>query len=383
MIKILHVINDLAIGGTEHLLVKHIQQLALTQPNEIHHVVVLGTKDSASPEYLARLPASPVFLNFSGRYRDSLATATCLWRLRQLIRRVKPDLLHSYHWNANVFTEMARRGLGMPHVVEVVDRRGDRDAPRFIARTKVRLTGWLLRRGDVRFAAVSEACRKYAIQQWQINPGHIVTAHNGIPASEFETPTRGGVPGRALVLGTISNFTAEKGHRYLLEAMALLRDQGLSVELRVAGGGRGVDQSALNVLVSRLDLGDRVRFVGRVPSAAAFYRELDCFVIPSIFAEGLPTTILEAMAARLPVVATDVGGATEAVRDGIEGLIVAPRDPAALAQAVARLAADPQRLRAMGDAGLQRVRDAFTIERMTQTIREQVYRPLLSRTSRH
>lgn len=381
--KILHIINDLATGGTEHLLVKHVQQLARVQPGHDHRVIVLGSAKGASAEYLARLPVPPTYLGFSGRYRDPVATASCLWRLRRLLGQSQPDLVHSYLWNANVFSELARRGRGIPHAVHVVDRRGDRDAKRFVARAKVRLTGRLLCRGDMRFAAVSEACREHAIRQWQIDPRQIVTAHNGIPAAEFDVRERPIVAGRAPVVGTISNFKAEKGHRYLLEGMALLRDQGVPFELRVAGGGRGVDRAALEALVERLGLGEWVQFIGRVPSAAAFYRDIDLFVIPSIFAEGLPTTILEAMAARLPVVATDVGGAIEAVRDGIEGLIVPPRDPGALAQAVAALVADPERMRAMGEAGARRVREAFSIERMTATILEQVYQPLLDAAAGH
>lgn len=373
---ILHVINDLATGGTEHLLVKHIQQLRESQPSLVNMVVVLGNSDSASADYVARLPSPPVFLGFTGSYRDLLASGVCLMRLRNLFNKCNPCLVHSYLWNANVFTELARTGLGVPHVVAVVDRRGDRDDPRFLARTKVRMTGRLFQADDIRFVAVSDACRKHALQQWRIDPDHILTAYNGIPAADFESPLRVYTEARPLVLGTISNFTAEKGHRYLLMAIALLRDQGVSVGLRIAGSGRSNDQALLEDIVARFSLSDRVSFVGRVPSAANFYRGIDLFVNPSVDAEGLPTTILEAMASGLPVLATDVGGATEAVRDGIEGVIVPPRDSSALAEALARMVSDPQCLQTMGRAGLHRVREVFTIKSMTETIYRQIYLPL-------
>lgn len=375
--KVLHIINDLATGGTEHLLVKQVRQLAITAPTITNQVLVLGDPQSAREEYLERLPASPMFLGFSGRYRDPVATAVCLRRLRRVLRASRPDLVHSYLWNANIFTELARVGLDIPHVVHVVDRRGDRHDRRLVARIKVRLSGRLLDRRDVRFAAVSDACREHAIIHWRVAPERIVTAHNGIPVEEFDPGPRAPLTDREPVLGTISNFKQEKGHRYLFEAVALLRDQGLRLHLKVAGGGQAIDQAELAALVDRLGISDQVSFVGRVPAAAAFYREIDIFVIPSIYAEGLPTTILEAMAARLPVVATDVGGATEAVRDGIEGLIVPPRDPAALAQAITVLANDPRRSAEMGEAGARRVRAAFSIEQMTATLVERVYRPLL------
>jgi len=375
--RILHVINDLSIGGTEHLLVKHVRQLARAERDAESVVVVLGVAEAASAEYLERLPGPPTFLGFSGRYRNPFSTAICLWRLRQVVRDVKPDLIHSYLWNSNVFAELARRGFDLPHAVHVVDRRGDREDRRVRARMKVRLTGALLGRGDVRFASVSEACREHAIQQWRISSDRVVTAHNGIPVADFNVEYRRPVDTSVPVLGTLSNFAEEKGHRYLFEAIALLRDRGVRLEVRVAGGGREKDRAALDACVSRHGIENQVQFVGTVPSAAAFYREIDLFVVPSIFAEGLPTTILEAMAARLPVVATDVGGAIEAVRDGIEGLIVPPCNPEALAQAIASLAAAPERMLAIGEAGARRVRDLFSIERMTSTIINSVYRPLL------
>ena len=374
---ILHVINDLATGGTEHLLVKHVQQLNEVKPGLEQLVVVLGKKDTASVDYLSRLPRPPIFLGFSGRYRDLIASGICVLRLRSLFHKYHPCLLHSYLWNANVFTEIARNGLGIPHVVAVVDRRGDWNDPRFMARAKVRVTGRMLKGHDVRFVAVSDACRAHAIQQLQVNPEQIVTARNGIPPAEFEVPRRPHPGGRPLVLGTISNFTAEKGHRYLLEAIALLRDRGFFVKLRIAGGGRVSDQAVLERLVARLELSDRVLFIGRVTSAAKFYQGIDLFVNPSIDSEGLPTTILEAMASGLPVLATDVGGATEAVRDGIEGVIVPPRDAVSLSIALERLLNAPQTMHVMGEAGSQRVRDVFTITGMTETILYQIYQPLL------
>jgi len=244
--KVLHVINDLATGGTEHLLVKHVQQSVAQEAGLESVVIVLGSRDTARPEYLERLPCAPRFLGFTGKYRDPFGSAGCLRRLRQEIRSARPDLVHSYLWNANVFTELARERLGIPHVVHVVDRRGDRNDERWVARNKVRLTGRLVGKKDVRFVAVSDACREHAMAHWLVRAEHIVTAHNGIPAREFAGSPRAELEGRVPVLGTISNFKEEKGHRYLLEALALLRGRGVDVLLRIAGGSRGTDAAKLN-----------------------------------------------------------------------------------------------------------------------------------------
>jgi len=375
--RILHIINDLATGGTEHLLVKHVQELSRQHSRFESEVVVLGTRETASREYLERLPSEPKCLGFSGRYRDPFGSTGCLRRLRQEIRAAQPDLVHSYLWNANVFTELARVQLGVPHMVHVVDRRGDRNNRRWVARNKVRLSGRLLSKRDVRFVAVSDACRMHAIEQWLVRPERIVTAHNGIPTQEFAGPPRSSIAGRVPVLGTISNFKEEKGHRVLLEAVRLLQDRGIDVQVKIAGGGRGADVEKLKEQTRSLGICGCVEFVGQVPSAADFYREIDLFVIPSIFAEGLPTTILEAMASGLAVLATNVGGAVEAVRDAVEGRIVPPRDPESIAGAVGELLADPRGLLEMGKAGQLRVGDGFTIQKMTATIVEQGYVPLI------
>lgn len=376
--RIVHVINDLAVGGTENLLARHLACLRVEYPQVESQVVVLGGPEAVAGEYLDLLPIEPRYLEFSGRYRDPWEAFRCVSRLRGFLKESRPDLVHSYLWNADIFTAIARMGLGIPQVAHVVDRRGDRNANRLVARGKVRLTSRLLNRPDVRFAAVSEACRRHVLEHWLVAPDSVVTAPNGITLEHFDSGPRRLRKGAMPVLGTISNFKQEKGHHVLFEAMAELKRRGIPLRLKVAGGGRGVVREALELSIAKLELEDEVELVGRVSSASEFYRSIDLFVIPSIAAEGLPTTILEAMASRLPVVATDVGGAVEAVRNEMEGIIVPSCDPVALADAIASIATDPDRLLNMGEAGNARVRERFTIEDMTRDVVEQVYRPLLS-----
>jgi glycosyltransferase involved in cell wall biosynthesis len=172
----------------------------------------------------------------------------------------------------------------------------------------------------------------------------------------------------------LSRFAEEKGHRYMIEAVALLAAAHVDVSLRLAGGGHTLHE--VQSQVRQLGIDDRVQFVGAVSSSADFYRELDAFVVPSVHSEGLPTTILEAMATGLPVIATDVGGAAEAIEDGTHGLIVPPQDPAALARAIRWLCDNVEHARRFGIAASRQVRAKFTVERMTRAIVEQVYAPL-------
>lgn len=378
-VKILHVISDLKIGGSQSLLVKHAHQLANCYPSIDARICVLaGFKDS-DKRYLGKLPTDPVPLDFSGRYRNPFDVARCILALRHQVRDFQPDIVHSYLWISDIICALALRGTGIGQVCHVLDRRLERDATRLATRLKARATGALLRNGEKRFVAVSDTCRDYAIRNLSIDPANVVTAYNGIFPEQFGGGKEGKADRRPLTIGTLSRLDEEKGHRYLIDAFARLTIQDPHTRLKIAGDGPLLTE--LSSAVEAAGLVSRVEILGPVESAADFYRQIDLFVIPSIFAEGLPTTILEAMASSLPVIASDVGGSTEAVRHEMDGLIVPPRDSGALADAIRTLANDREQRRQMGAAGYKRVRDDFTVSQMTRTIVENVYRPLLLEAS--
>ena len=161
----------------------------------------------------------------------------------------------------------------------------------------------------------------------------------------------------------------EKGYEYALEAVRRLLDDGVPVRLEIVGDvppeRRGSRDERARILEAMADLGieDRVHLHGAASSdgVARHLRSADVMLHASL-TEGLPTAVVEAMATCLPVVATDVGGVREAVDDGVEGLVVPPRDPGALAGALVRLHRDPALRRRMGQAGRSRVHTGFTFE---------------------
>ena len=154
----------------------------------------------------------------------------------------------------------------------------------------------------------------------------------------------------------------------LLAAARLLTDRGVPV--RVVAVGQGPQEAETRALHASLDLGDRVLLTGRRDDAVAVMGACDAFVMASSN-EGLPVAIMEALALGLPVVSTAVGGIPEAITDGVEGLLVPPRDPEALAGAITRVATDPT-LRAALARGAAAAGDRYDI---TATVRriEAVY----------
>jgi glycosyltransferase involved in cell wall biosynthesis len=208
-----------------------------------------------------------------------------------------------------------------------------------------------IRRGTPAFVAGEELVGRYGA------PG--ARLFNLYPALSRDFPVLAGprpldgIPGRPLRLVTVARLSREKGLGDLLTAIALLVAEGRPVTLTVAGSGP--DEERLAALAAELELGERVRFAGFVPhgpAIVALLDEADVFVLPSR-SEGLPHSVAESMARGLPVVATAVGGIPELLGDG-SGVIVAPGDPAALAQAIGALHADPARRAALSASSLAR-----------------------------
>jgi glycosyltransferase involved in cell wall biosynthesis len=166
--------------------------------------------------------------------------------------------------------------------------------------------------------------------------------------------------GPPMVVGSVAHLSAEKGHAYLVEAAA--RIPRVRERIRLVIVGDGDCRSKLQERVSQLGLDEVVHFAGFQSAIPELLRSFDLFVMPSL-SEGLSSAILSAMAAGLAVVATDVGGIPELVRPEVNGILVPPADPDALARAIEKLADEPEEAFRMGAAGRRRMEQFFTLER--------------------
>jgi L-malate glycosyltransferase len=252
--------------------------------------------------------------------------------------------------------------MPVKHVVHVHDMRPWLASPHLRHRIRRTVYRFFLDRSDVRFVACVEAVEEYARRHF-LRPRHrAATIHSGIdlgrfrPAPEADGTTR---PASSVMLGTAGVFQPLKGHDYLLRALADVRAKGLDVRLRIAGGGSRADD--FKRLAERLGVVSATEFLGRVQNMVAFYCTIDIYVLPSL-SEGLPLSILEAMAMAKPVISTRTGGIPFEVREGEDGLLVPTADAAALGAAIERLAMDPAARARMGRSGKDRVESGFRIE---------------------
>jgi glycosyltransferase involved in cell wall biosynthesis len=184
-------------------------------------------------------------------------------------------------------------------------------------------------------------------------------------------PQPRGTTNREWVLGTLALFRPRKGLDVLLDALAKLRREGLPVRLRAVGGFETPEyERQIKTLADQLGLVDAVEWIGFADDVDREFARMDLFVLPSLFGEGLPMVVLEAMAAGVPVVATRVEGVPEAIRDGRDGLLAEPGDPFSLARAIGRVVRGEVDWTALRTSGLRRHADAFSDRSMAAGVAE-------------
>ena len=286
-------------------------------------------------------------------------------QLSRWLRRNEIDLVHAHMYRAEVVGTRAAVAAGTPVIVATVHSsrvRSDEDrallaslAPAMdrlivpsqsIAR-KVRAEG-----RDARFAAIP----------------------NGVDLSRFASPvppcrlrTEFDIPANAPLLGVVARLEPEKGHRHLIAAMAAILGEAPDAWLAIVGEGSEAD--ALRAQAASLGVAERVVFTGRRDDVTAVTADLTIALLPSL-REAQGISILEAMALRRPVVAAAVGGIPEVVTDGVDGLLVPPADPAALAAAAVRLIRDPALRERIAEAGYRTVAERFSIDAQVRRIEE-------------
>ncbi len=289
--------------------------------------------------------------------------------LRRRIRREKYDIVHFHTNRAHALSLWLPRGKQSPKYV--VTRRMDYPTG------KSRYTRYLYNQRVDGVVAISQTIA-VLLAESGVDSKKIRVIYSGIDCQPFELLAPGSQAHKEeVVVGIVASLAARKGHRFLLEAAALLKGEGYRFKYLLAG--EGALRRELEAIAASLGLIDEVRFYGFVTDTTRFLSEIDIFVLPSLH-EGLGVAALEAMAAGKPVVATRVGGLAESVLDTVTGMLVLPGDVKALAGALANLADDPSLARAMGEKGAERVRRHFTLEQMARG-NEAYYYDLLQGTN--
>lgn len=363
--KVLHVHKVTGVGGSE----RHLLALlpALRERGVDARFLGLDVDASDAPRLYDELDRLGIP---SARVRCTLDVNPRLARdVTRVVRRERPDLLHSHLVHGDVYGTLASLATGTP----IVSSRHNDD--RYLL-GPYRYVDRLFALRARRIVAISDAVRRF-LERAGLPASKLVTVRYGLdrlPDAPSElTPADAGVPPDVPLVLAAGRLTAQKDHPTLLRAFARVRAE--HPETRLAILGIGPLEGETRALVHDLSLDGAVVLPGRL-EIRDWLERADVFAHTSRW-EGFGMVLLEAMLASLPVVATRVSAVPEVVVDGETGMLVEPGDVAGVAAALSALVGDPERARAFGAAGLARAREEFSVAAMAErTIR--VYTAALS-----
>ena len=298
---------------------------------------------------------------------------TAAWRFARLVKKLAPDVIHAHDPHGVAMASLAL-SLGAASASSAKGGPAQGRVPALVASRRVdfHLKGnsfsrWKYRQVDC-FIAASEAIRHMLVADG-VSADRTVTVHEGIDVDHVLAAPPVNVheafwlPHHAPVVGNVAALVPHKGQRYLIDAAHLVVQQIPDARFVILGEGELREHLEHHVKEHHLE--KHVLLPGFRTDVLGCIKGFDVFVMSSV-TEGLGTSLLDAMACARPIVATRAGGIPEIVEDDVNGLLVPPRDAHALADAITRLLKDDEARRRMGDAGLARVRERFTVDRMVE-----------------
>lgn len=354
-VRALHVINGEHYSGAER-----VQDLLALRLPEFGVEVGFAALKPGRFAKVRQSQATPLFeLPMFSRWDWKVAK-----RLASLVREQKYDLLHAHTPRGALVASLAAKRAGVPLVYHVHSPAG-RDSTRRVQNwLNGQLERWTLNRAE-QLIAVSPSLRQLMIDSG-FPTERVTCICNGVPLSNLQPKRR---PEGAWTLAMVALFRPRKGTEVLLEALSLLRERGCPVRLRAVGGFETPAYEAeIRALAQELRVADMIEWTGFTSDITSELARADLLVLPSLFGEGLPMVVLEAMAAGLPVVATNVEGVSEAVIDGETGRLVEPRNAAALAAAIESIARGDADYAALGNAAKARHAARFSDRAMAEQV---------------
>lgn len=319
-------------------------------------------------------------LSYTSLNLESVKDPRGLAALVRLLRRERIDIVHAHLWDANLLASLAKP-LARTPVVVAHEHTWSFEGNRL----RVATDRHIISRFASIVACVSEDDRRKMIEIEKIPPNRIRLLQNGIPPLRpligTDIRAEAGIPPGARLVGVVAVARRQKRLDVLIEAIARMTADVPDVHVAIAGwGGPTGQRPALEQLASSLGIFDRVHFLGLRRDISDVLAAFDVACLSSDY-EGQPLSVLEYMAAGKPIVCTNVGGLSEMIEDGVQGLLVPRRDPGALAAALTRLLLDRDAAASMAAAAKERQLREFSLDAAVKRI-ESLYEELWERSGR-
>jgi len=340
--KILHIITSLGIGGAENLLLSYLKNL--DKKKYSFYVCCLRDKPDDLNIEISNY-AQIINLKMKSKFNPIV-----IFHLLKVIKEIQPEIIHTHLFQPRIYTTFAhllyRRGVLITHKHSIVNPRKHH-------------IFMLLEIATILFnkkvIAISESVKQSLCKYEFIPNSKIFVLTNSIDYLKFNEVFRHRTYplDKSIVIGTVSRVERVKGINYLLIAMKIILKKYPYSKLEIVGEGSELDE--LKLLSKKLGISNSVIFFGKLANPIPNYGRMDVFVLPSLL-EGFGLVLLEAMAAGIPIVATNVHGIKEVVIDGKSGILIPPKNPEAIAKAVTRIIEDPQIHKDLVEEGFNRAR---------------------------
>lgn len=371
MVRVTFCLTSLLVGGTELNAVRTAEGL---DRRRFHLTVVALSGEGPLLERYERAGIKVRLFETPSFY--DVRTVPQAWRLSQFLKENGTQVLHAHSIYANVFGVPAAMAAGVPCVIS-----SRRWWKRGVSRPLL-AGNRIANRLAHRVLTNSEGVARLVTEEEGIAPEKISVIPNFVDEEGFERPSEPvmaklradlGLTEGQNVLGIVARLASVKDHATLLDAFARVHDAHPEWVLAIAGDGD--ERASLEERAKDLGVDHAVRFAGMMPHQPSPHHAFDVSILSSV-SEGFPNSVVEAMAARKAVVATNVGGVPDAVDDGVTGLLVEAGDAAGMAAALDRLMGDEELRTGMGDEAFRQARQRFTRERVLEQL-ESLYHGVL------
>ncbi|MFZ3136297.1 MAG: glycosyltransferase family 4 protein [Thermodesulfovibrionales bacterium] len=373
-IRIMQITHDLNIGGLQ----KIVSDIALYLDKSRYQVTVCALREGGMLENeLVNNNIKVIKLPAAKNGVDYLA----FWKLYKILRDERPHIIHTHNTQPFVEGGLAAWLARVPVCIHTEHGRQFPDKKRYM------FAEWLFSHYVDQIVAVSESAKKDLVTYEKISSDKIQVIMNGIDGNKYNGNIDRNIKLKELgidtnydfILGFAGRLSPEKGLTYLLKAMSIIVSKYPSTLLLIAG--EGVLMADLKKETEQLNLNNNIKFSGPRSDIPEIMNILDMFVLPSL-REGLPLVLLEAAAASLPIVATDVGGSKDIVKDGVNGLLVKSQDEQSLAKAIEYLIKNNDIKKTFGRYSFEVFKRSFAIEKMIYSY-EAIYEHCLTSKTRY
>lgn len=369
--KILFVITKSNFGGAQ----KYVYDLATNLPESDFEIAVATGGTGTLIQKLSEKNIRVLPLSSLTRDVSASSDLSAFFELLNIFRNEKPDVVHLNSAKAGGVGALAARMARVPKIIFTAHGWAFNEDRPLIQKTLIKLFSWITVLLAHKTIAVSEAVARD--MKYPFASRKISVIKNSVGAIDFLSRQEArkylskiskiNIPDESFVFGTIAELHPSKGLEYSIESLVPIIEKNPYVYYFILGEGQ--DREKLTSLITKYHLEKRVELLGFVDNAPQYLRALDCFILPSI-TEGIGYVLLEAGLANLPVVATNVGGIPEVIENTVTGLLVPPRDPEAITEALDTILISPALRTDMSSALYKKVVHDFVLENMVSTTAE-------------